>query len=133
MADRVDLTGDSEDEDLQTAIKMSLARAGGGSSAGDSNFSKRASADSSNHQGRGNGKRPRNKFNPVTTKPPFFRLLSTSARDEAHNGSVSLRDLLSGEFQAALLSNYMMDLGLLVHAQPRLRCVPVVVVHGERA
>lgn len=64
--------------------------------------------------------------------PPLFRLLSTSPSDSARTGSVDLDDLLSGSFSSALFSNYMIDMGLLVNAQPRLRSVPVVVVHGDQ-
>lgn len=91
----------------------------------------------SSSEKRGHGKRPRRASTekngqPSSAKPPLFRLLSTSPSDRARTGSVSLEDLLSGDFQEALLSNYMIDMDLLVEAQPRLRSVPVVVVHGDK-
>lgn len=60
---------------------------------------------------------------------PLFRLIST-ASDGPGSGSVGLKDLLSGAFTEALLSNYMVDMALLLEAQPRLESVPVIVVHG---
>lgn len=99
-----------------------------------------ASASSSSSDGagmrRGHGKRPRSEPNKAVAKsgapPPLFRLLSTSRSDGASTGSVSIGDLLSGDFQEALLCNYIVDMGLLVEAQPRLGSVPVVVVHGDK-
>lgn len=152
MGDHVDLTLDSEDEDLQAAIRASLSNStsggGGGSSSGisnsnrnnthsggasseGSNASKRPQTDSPDPQRLGHVKRPRSWEEP-SPQPPLFRLLSTSPSDRAHNGSVGLEDLLSGDFESALLSNYMVDMGLMLQAQPRLGSVPVVVVHGEK-
>lgn len=143
MADQVDLTLDSDDEALQAAIRASLSGSGGGggaSSGGSSRTngnnigagtSKRPSTDSSGQERLGNGKRPRSCEEPFA-KPPLFRLLSTSPSDRARTGSVALEDLLSGQFSSALLCNYMVDMGLLVNAQPRLLSVPVVVVHGDK-
>lgn len=78
------------------------------------------------------GKRPRSADDggeESRAKPPLFRLISTPS-DKRESGTVSLRDVLTGEFTEALLSNYMIDMALLVEAQPRLASVPVVVVHG---
>lgn len=145
MADQVDLTLDSDDEDLQAAIKASLSDAGGGGGAssggspringnkvgaGVGNSKRPSSTNSSGQERLGNGKRPRSS-EPVA-KPPLFRLLSTSPNDRARTGSVAFEDLLSGQFSSALLCNYMVDMGLLVNAQPRLLSVPVVVVHGDK-
>ncbi|CAM9748232.1 unnamed protein product, partial [Hapterophycus canaliculatus] len=149
MAEKIDLTLDSEDEDLQAAIKASLSDTGkggigvtsGGSSANSNErvggcssaavASKRPSEASAAVGDRPtNAKRPRNSG--IFARPPLFRLLSTSTSDSARTGSVDLEDLLSGSFLSALFSNYMIDMGLLVNAQPRLRSVPVVVVHGDQ-
>ncbi|KAL3671324.1 hypothetical protein V7S43_003254 [Phytophthora oleae] len=52
---------------------------------------------------------------------------------DAHNlHSRGLSDLLEGEFSRCLLTNYMFDLPWLFQECPRLREVPVVLVHGER-
>lgn len=63
---------------------------------------------------------------------PLFRLLSTPS-DNPGAGTVSLADLLSGQIIDAVLTNYMMDLELLLEAQPRLASVPTLLVHGFRA
>lgn len=65
----------------------------------------------------------------VEKAPPLFRLISTPS-DGPGSGSVGLKDLLSGGFTEALLTNYMVDMALLLEAQPRLEYVPVIVVHG---
>lgn len=139
-ADQVDLTLDSDDEDLQAAIRASLSESGngGGASSGGSS----STNDDSIGAGSGNSKRPSSSNSgPVTkrprssepvAKPPLFRLLSTSPSDRTRTGSVALEDLLSGQFSSALLCNYMVDMALLVNAQPRLLSVPVVVVHGDK-
>ena len=44
----------------------------------------------------------------------------------------SLKDLLEGPFAQCLLTNYMFDLPWLFAECPRLRQVPVLLVHGER-
>lgn len=85
----------------------------------------------------GQGKRPRRKSEvdsgKLSAKSLLFRLLSTSPSDRASGvGSLSLEDLLSGDFQEALLCNYMIDMDFLVDVQPRLRSVPVVIVHGDK-
>lgn len=141
-ADQVDLTLDSDDDDLQAAIRASLSDSGygGGASSGgssmtnDNNSSIGAGASNSKRPSASNtepvAKRPRSS-EPVA-KPPLFRLLSTSPSDRARTGSVALEDLLSGQFSSALLCNYMIDMALLVNAQPRLLSVPVVVVHGDK-
>lgn len=155
MGDHVDLSLDSEDEDLQAAIRASLSNStssgGGGSSSdgmsnsnrnnsnnnssgassGASSASKRPHTDSSDPQRLGHGKRPRS-WDELSPQPPLFRLLSTSPGDRASNGSVGLEDLLSGDFESALISNYLVDMGLMMQAQPRLGSVPVVVVHGDK-
>ena len=162
-SEKIDLTCDSDDEDIEAAIKASLFGSyGGGAGCGATAFSssagsgsveisnsvkskKRAkhpssSASSSSSDGagmgHGYGKRPRSELNKAVSNAcapaPLFRLLSTSRSDEASTGSVSIGDLLSGDFQEALLCNYMVDMGLLVVAQPRLGSVPVVVVHGDK-
>lgn len=163
-SEKIDLTCDSDEEELEAAIRMSLFGSGGGgagsgassssSSAGSGSIEnsntlksqKRvlhpsSSASSSSSSGRAgmrrdHGKRPRTEPNKAVSKscapPPLFRLLSTSRSDGASTGSVSIADLLSGDFQEALLCNYMVDMGLLVDAQPRLGSVPVVVVHGDK-
>ncbi|CAM9293640.1 unnamed protein product [Scytosiphon promiscuus] len=154
MADQIDLTLDSDDEDLQKAIKASLSETGKGGSG--STFSascansndevgrtspastaavaskskRRSDASSAVGDRQTSAKRPRSSGTSAT--PPLFRLLSTSPTDSARTGSVDLEDLLSGSFSSALFSNYMIDMGLLVNAQPRLRSVPVVVVHGDQ-
>lgn len=61
--------------------------------------------------------------------PPLFRLISTPT-DGPQSGTVSLSDLLSGEFTEALMTNYMVDMMLLLQAQPRIACVPITLVHG---
>lgn len=164
-SEKIDLTCDSDDEELEAAIRASLfgSRGGGAgsgacsSSASSSDGSgsvensnstavksnKRVmqsspppSASSAGETQRGHGKRPRTEPDKAASKicarPPLFRLLSTSRSDGASTGSVSIGDLLSGDFQEALLCNYMVDMGLLVDAQPRLASVPVVVVHGDK-
>lgn len=163
-SEKIDLTGDSDDEDLEAAIRASLfgfSSGGGGSSACSSSpssgntpiensnstagKSKRRlmhpSSSSPSSQGGETGrshvnKRPRSEPDRAASEssipPPLFRLLSTSPNDGASTGSVSIGDLLSGDFQEALLCNYMVDMGLLATAQPRLQCVPVVVVHGDK-
>lgn len=158
-SEMIDLTGDSDDNELEAAIRASLfgfGHGGGGSSAcsstpssGDTLIENSNSAGESkkrptksspsSHDAetrRTHGKRPRSEPSKEASKsaalPPLFRLLSTSPSDGASTGSVSIGDLLSGDFQEALLCNYMVDMGLLVAAQPRLRCVPVVVVHGDK-
>lgn len=65
----------------------------------------------------------------IATRPPLFRLVST-LDDGPEAGTVSLADILSGDFTEALIANYMMDVGLLLRTQPRLASVPVVLVHG---
>eukprot|EP00752_Nemacystus_decipiens_P007419 g6633.t1 len=158
MNDHVDLTLESEDEDLQAAIRASLSNSsggGGGSSSGMSNSkghnssssgganggacttatsssaSKRPQMDSPDPQRLGHSKRPRS-WKETPSQPPLFRLLSTSPGDRASNGSVGLADLLSGDFESALISNYLVDMGLLFQTQRRLGSVPVVVVHGDK-
>ncbi|KAI9915784.1 hypothetical protein PsorP6_007913 [Peronosclerospora sorghi] len=44
----------------------------------------------------------------------------------------SLQELLEGEFSSCLLTNYMYDFEWLFTECPRLRHVPVLLVHGER-
>lgn len=46
--------------------------------------------------------------------------------------AVGLRELLDGAFESVLLGNYMVDVDWLLGECPRLRDVPVVLVHGER-
>lgn len=138
MVDRVDLTADSDDDDLQAAIRASLSShsdsSGATSAAGNSSNSnaKRPASEqgvketpAASHR---NGKRPRS-FQPFE-KPPLYRLLSTSPSDRASTGSVGLDDLLSGDYESALLCNYMVDYALLVRCSPRLGSVPVTIVHG---
>lgn len=78
-------------------------------------------------------KRPRNVDSPgklaKVSAPPLFRLISTPT-DGPQSGTVSLSDLLSGEFTEALMTNYMVDMMLLLQAQPRIACVPITLVHG---
>lgn len=159
-SENIDLTCESDDEELEAAIRMSLFGSGGGGAGSGASASSSSSAssgliDNSNSlkshkrvlhppssssdragKRRDHGKRPRTEPNKAISKsstpPPMFRLLSTSRSDGASTGSVSIADLLSGDFQEALLCNYMVDMGLLVGAQPRLGSVPVVVVHGDK-
>ncbi|CAB1111323.1 unnamed protein product [Ectocarpus sp. CCAP 1310/34] len=141
MSDRVDLTADSEDDELQAAIRESLSSHSGSSGAtsaagnslnsdGGMSRSKRPASEHSDNEtpSQRNGKRPRS-FQPFE-KPPLYRLLSTSPSDRASTGSVGLDDLLSGDFESALLCNYMVDYALLVRSAPRLGSVPVTIVHG---
>ncbi|OWZ18977.1 Tyrosyl-DNA phosphodiesterase [Phytophthora megakarya] len=52
---------------------------------------------------------------------------------DAHNlHAKGLNDLLEGDFTRCLLTNYMFDLPWLFAECPRLRDVPVLLVHGER-
>ncbi|CAM9973276.1 unnamed protein product [Pylaiella littoralis] len=144
-ADQVDLTVDSDDEDLQAAIRASLSTScdGDGASSGGSSWTnggigasagpagkRPSSTNSSGRERSGNGKRPRSCES--AAKPPLYRLLATSPSDRVRTGSVALEDLLGGQFSSALLCNYMVDMGLLGNAQPRLLSVPVVVVHGHQ-
>ncbi|KAG6576583.1 Tyrosyl-DNA phosphodiesterase 1 [Phytophthora cinnamomi] len=62
-----------------------------------------------------------------------FHLTRLKNAPEAHNvHAKSLSDLLEGEFSRCLLTNYMYDLPWLFAECPRLRDVPVLLVHGER-
>lgn len=63
------------------------------------------------------------------TRSPLFRLIS-SPHDEPGAGTVSMADLLSGDFTELLLANFMIDIAFLLDVQPRLASVPVVIVHG---
>lgn len=159
MDSQIDLTAESDgdDADLQEAIRASLSGTvdvgggGGGSGCGGSATSDNSEScrnitecTSQRHtagkqrdrvpaEHERKGKRPRGKKED-TRKPSaqasfLFRLISTPT-DKAGSGSVSLADLLSGDFQEALLTNYMVDIQLLLEAQPRLASVPVVLVHG---
>lgn len=158
MDRQIDLTAESDgdDHDLQAAIRASLhstidggGGGGGGSGCGgnatsdqNESFRKSATCTSSKrqklrgpaeHETERKGKRPRvekeHASSPSDQEPFLFRLISTPT-DKAGSGSVSLADLLSGDFQEALLTNYMVDIQLLLEAQPRLASVPVVLVHG---
>ncbi|RMX66296.1 hypothetical protein KXD40_003645 [Peronospora effusa] len=63
-----------------------------------------------------------------------FYLSQLKGTPETHNlNAKSLKnDLLMGEFSRCLLTNYMFDLQWLFTECPRLRQVPVLLVHGER-
>lgn len=150
MNGHIDLTQDSDDDDLQAAIQASLSQnvAGGGSGGGSSTAGCSASSTSNSDASKrpvpkedmaaverhGPGKRlrvePLEKSKP-RSKAPLFRLLS-SPTDTASAGAVPLEDLMSGEFHEALFANYMVDPILLMKAQPRLRQVPWVLVCGDR-
>lgn len=148
MVEEIDVTLDSDDDkDLQEAIRASLSTSNGGSASRSADTclsaarrsrcdtDTAASAETCTAQSSNRGKRRRSHDSQkrCTDSPPLFRLLSTSAADTGgSSGSVALEDLLSGEFEEALLSNYMIDMGLMVQAQPRLACVPVIVVHGDK-
>ncbi|KAF1791235.1 Tyrosyl-DNA phosphodiesterase C-terminal domain [Phytophthora cactorum] len=68
------------------------------------------------------------------TAPPdvcfFLNRLKTASPHNLH--AKSLSDLLEGEFSRCLLTNYMFDLPWLFAECPRLKEVPVLLVHGER-
>ncbi|KAL4144798.1 hypothetical protein PRNP1_013924 [Phytophthora ramorum] len=62
-----------------------------------------------------------------------FYLTRLKNAPAAHNlHCKSLHGLLEGEFTRCLLTNYMYDLPWLFSECPRLRQVPVLLVHGER-
>ncbi|KAG7376670.1 tyrosyl-DNA phosphodiesterase 1 [Phytophthora pseudosyringae] len=72
---------------------------------------------------------------PADAGPPAlgFHLTRLKNAPPAHNlHAKSLSDLLEGEFSRCLLTNYMFDLPWLFAECPRLRDVPVLLVHGER-
>ncbi|KAG3115967.1 hypothetical protein PI124_g7170 [Phytophthora idaei] len=60
----------------------------------------------------------------------FLNRLKTASPHNLH--AKSLSDLLEGEFSRCLLTNYMFDLPWLFAECPRLKEVPVLLVHGER-
>ncbi|KAF1785041.1 Tyrosyl-DNA phosphodiesterase C-terminal domain [Phytophthora cactorum] len=68
------------------------------------------------------------------TAPPdvcfFLNRLKTASPHNLH--AKSLSDLLEGKFSRCLLTNYMFDLPWLFAECPRLKEVPVLLVHGER-
>lgn len=62
-----------------------------------------------------------------------FRLMQVKGLPQwANKGCVTIRGVIQGDVQVALLSNYMVDIDWLLEACPRLKTVPsVVVFHGE--
>lgn len=67
-----------------------------------------------------------------STDPGFFLTRLKDAPDAHNLHAKGLNDLLEGEFSQCLLTNYMFDLPWLFQECPRLREVPIVLVHGER-
>ncbi|CAH0478325.1 unnamed protein product [Peronospora belbahrii] len=77
--------------------------------------------------------------NPAPSAAPSYnklglyltQLIDTPTSHNLHTKSLQ-NDLLTGEFFRCLLTNYMYDLPWLFAECPRLRQVPVLLVHGER-
>ncbi|CAI0468154.1 unnamed protein product [Linum tenue] len=65
--------------------------------------------------------------------PLTFRLLRVKGLPPwANTSSVSIGDVIQGDIQVAILSNYMVDMDWLLSACPTLSKVPnVLVIHGE--
>ncbi|KAE9606436.1 putative phosphodiesterase I [Lupinus albus] len=65
--------------------------------------------------------------------PSTFRLLSVQGLPlEANTSSLSIPDVIQGDIQIAILSNYMVDIHWLLSASPALSKVPhVLLIHGE--
>lgn len=82
-----------------------------------------------NKRGKADGKGKGKCKDERMTRSPLFRLISTP-HDEPGAGTVSMADLLSGDFTELLLANFMIDITFLLDVQPRLASVPVVIVHG---
>ncbi|KAG6554736.1 hypothetical protein Mapa_003755 [Marchantia paleacea] len=62
-----------------------------------------------------------------------FHLLHTMGLPKsANSGCVRLEDVIEGDVQIAILSNYMVDVDWLLSECPLLRRVPVIMIHGER-
>ncbi|XP_071720314.1 tyrosyl-DNA phosphodiesterase 1 isoform X2 [Rutidosis leptorrhynchoides] len=73
-------------------------------------------------------------FKPPKDKIPHtFRLMRVKGLQAwANTSSVSIGDVIQGNVQVAVLSNYMVDIDWLLSACPTLKNVPhVLVVHGE--
>ncbi|TYZ61228.1 hypothetical protein PybrP1_011573 [[Pythium] brassicae (nom. inval.)] len=69
----------------------------------------------------------------VASQSLAFHLTRLRGAPDAHNQhAMGLRELLDGAFESVLLSNYMVDVDWLLGECPRLRDVPVLLVHGER-
>lgn len=142
MSHAIDLTGDT-DSDSESAAKANSAEITRveHAIASTSSTTKRALQQSGAGAGDSSRRRTNNKKHRRCAKenveslvehrcrPPLFRLISTPS-DGPGAGTVSLSDIFSGDFTEALLANYMIDLPLLLQAQPRLESVPVVLVHG---
>ncbi|KAG9140509.1 hypothetical protein Leryth_023021 [Lithospermum erythrorhizon] len=67
------------------------------------------------------------------TLPLTFRLMRVRELPPwANTNSVSISDVIEGDIQVAILSNYMVDLDWLISACPAIKEVPhVLVIHGE--
>uniref|UniRef100_A0A7N0UE80 FHA domain-containing protein n=1 Tax=Kalanchoe fedtschenkoi TaxID=63787 RepID=A0A7N0UE80_KALFE len=65
--------------------------------------------------------------------PLTFRLMKVQGLPAwANASSVSIGDVIEGDVQVAVLSNYMVDIDWLVSACPKLLKIPhVLVIHGE--
>ncbi|CAN0913576.1 Tyrosyl-DNA phosphodiesterase 1 [Linum grandiflorum] len=70
---------------------------------------------------------------PEDKLPHTFRLLKVKDLPQwANTSAVSISDVIQGDVQVAILSNYMVDMDWLMSACPTLRKVPhVLLLHGE--
>ncbi|BBN01781.1 tyrosyl-DNA phosphodiesterase 1 [Marchantia polymorpha subsp. ruderalis] len=74
----------------------------------------------------------RTKFS-LNFPPSSFHLLHTTGLPQsANSGCVRLQDVIEGDVQVAILSNYMVDVDWILSECPLLRRIPVIMIHGER-
>ncbi|CAN1319058.1 Tyrosyl-DNA phosphodiesterase 1, partial [Linum perenne] len=119
----------------------------GGGGASSSSFPKRASNGGNDPESKrirhssfattssnGNVEEPIRDFRiPEDKLPHTFRLLKVKELPQwANTSAVTITDVIQGDIQVAILSNYMVDMDWLMSACPALAKVPqVLVLHGE--